>query len=291
MSENDELVNEKTTQAAEEVGKEIKFEETEQESPEPDQFSMESRQEADKAVSALLQDLKTGQNNMAIDLAALKDRIEQLVSTVEKAPDTEENAIAQALSRIDGNVDKLCQSNRSALESFGEFRANLGRGWHDELKQYRELFSLGAYDNLLKKLGEIYIAIFNLIKEKNDAQFKEDMEWTALEPLRELMESYGVSIRISEPGSKRSLRSMRSVRKHFTGDRSMEGLIACSVAPGFLRSGENEIGAVVLIPEEVEHYSYKPDIVETNGDVEGQNAAGLGKNSVEADENNANQQN
>lgn len=268
MSENDEPGREESPQNTGVTSVGIKIEETAQGIPETNLFSME-QQDAAKGVSDLLQDLKIGQESMAIVLVALKDRVEQVASDISIATtDTEENTLAKALTQIDARIEKLCQSNRAALDSFGEFRTNLSRGWHDELKHYRELFSIGAYDNLLKKLGEIYIAVFNLIKEKSDTQFKEDMEWTVLEPIQELMESYGVSVKISEAGSKRSLRSMRSVRKHITSDKSMDGLIARSVAPGFLRRGDNEMSNVILIPEEVEHYSYKPDIVEMVGDGE-----------------------
>ncbi len=181
--------------------------------------------------------------------------IAQAVRTAGETP-VQPSSAPDDTASLNAEMQELKTQNMTVLRELMNFVQVNRRQMNEELTRYHRMFENSAHDNIWKSLGEIYRSLCKLAAD-GDQELAEDLEWDALEPMRDLMEEFGVTVQESKPGEKRSLKRTHVKKQTPTGDPEMNGLVVRSLKPGFVRDD-----TVVLISEEVETYVFDPSLAE-----------------------------
>ncbi|MCI8574284.1 MAG: hypothetical protein HFF89_07615 [Oscillibacter sp.] len=203
---------------------------------------------------------------MQVEQQAVREAAERSAEQAQAAADSaraaqdasaELTGLREKSDAVSESLERLRQSNKSALSEIMNFKTNLSREWSDELKRYRKLFAAGAFDGILRELSKIYVGVLEFLREQENEGLQQDLEWIVLDPLSELFENYGVTITSTAPGSRRSVRTTHAAKTVPTGDPGRNGIVIKSQSPAFLREDAKLNIQVVLVPEQVESYVYR----------------------------------
>ena len=205
----------------------------------------EQMQLLERKVGSLERSLQSEQ-----EVQLLRQQTEALRTAVESLQ-TQSTETAQQTSAIRTSMDALTARNTDVLRQTMDFTNTSSRRWTKELEEYRALFRDTVYDDICKRIGEIYLEIMKHSSRKNDPALTDSLSFCALEPLQELLEEYGVSIQVTPAGEKRSFRRTKAKGQVPTGDPEKDSTVSRSIWPGFMR------GSIVLIPEVVESCVYQ----------------------------------
>ena len=188
---------------------------------------------------------------------AQKQEAQQLqirMAEMQKALDlvtAKQGAAAQQTATLQKSMETLTARNTDVMRQNMEFTSTSSKRWTKELEEYRSLFRDTVYDDLWKRLANIYIGILKHLKRKDSPELTENVVYCALEPLQEMMEEYGVTIQVTPVGEKRSFKRTRAKGKVLTWDPDKDATVARSIWPGFMRD------SICLVPEIVESYVYQ----------------------------------
>lgn len=214
------------------------------------QQTSEQLQLLNGAVSNLEKKSQNSQENYNQYIQQFTKQLDGMILAISSLTDRTGEAV-QHSSEVQKSMDNLTARTTDVMRQTMDFTNTSSRRWTKELEEYRALFRDSVYDDIWKKLADIYLGILKHASRKGDPEFLDQMSYCALEPIQELMEEYGVKLQVTPVGEKRSFKRTKARGQVLTGDPEKDATVARSVMPGFVRD------SIVIVPEIVETCVYQ----------------------------------
>jgi len=187
---------------------------------------------------------------------------------VSSASNEAEDSVRKLIEQVNSEVNTLA-SNSTKLSTemrelhrlyHNEFAGRL-RSMQDELERYHEIDRGRIHDGVLGEIARIYSDNEQLIDSAEDPKVRKRIRYLFMD-IEQLLESNGVSMIRSEPGSKRNVRFSKIVDKIETSIPELHDKVFRSRSTGF------SVDKRPLVKELIDVYIYNPGHTEQENDSE-----------------------
>ncbi len=205
--------------------------------------------EITRQLSALQE--KSGTEDISRRMDSLREKIDgldagrQMSALMEKIGALEVTAaeIREKQARNDRQLAQYIKENVN-------FQIQVRQGMQEELEEFRKEKKGDQYNAILRELADIFSVYKPLLLDGSDPDKLPKNIGALFDQLKDLMYDYGAETFQSSPGTERTPRMSKVIRKVPTGDRTKHNLIARSSRPGVRK------GKLLLSEEYVDLYVY-----------------------------------